>query len=218
MLANNALEFMTDPMTAIAQTTSIQARRTCRYHAAMNADFAQNLCTTLQTTRLRLEPLTTAHADSAFAPLQNDAIYEWISMQKPSSVESLRENWARLESRMAPDGLQAWPTWAVCSAAHDGAVIGRVDAVVDQHKAGINFGYYFFPAYWGQGLASEAVHAAADHLLQRGVTRLVATVTAGNLASARVLCKAGFAFTRVMVDNDTVRGILVNDEEYLRTP
>lgn len=184
----------------------------------MNADFAQSLCTTLHTTRLRLEPLSAEHASRAFAPLQNDAIYEWISMQKPSSVESLREHWARVESRMAPGGAQAWPTWAVCSAEPDGAMIGRVDAVVDRHKVGINFGYYFFPAYWGQGLASEAVQAAADHLLQHGVSRLVATVTAGNLASAQVLRKAGFAFTRVIVDNDTVRGLLVNDEEYVRNP
>ena len=183
----------------------------------MVADFAQTLCTALQTTRLRLEPLTGAHADSAFTPLQDDAIYQWISMQKPRSVESLRENWARLASRMAPDGLHAWPTWAVCSAAHDGAVIGRVDAVVDRHKAGINFGYYFFPAYWGQGLATEAVQVAADHLLRHGVTHLLATVTVGNGASARVLSKAGFTFKRVIVDNDTLRGILVNDEEYLRT-
>lgn len=202
---------------AIALTASIQARTTCRYHAAMVADFAQSLCPTLHTTRLRLEPLTAAHADSAFAPLQDDAIYQWISMQKPRTIESLRENWARLASRMAPDGLQAWPTWAVCSAAHDGTVIGRVDAVVDRHLAGINFGYYFFPAYWGQGLATEAVQVAADHLLRHGVTHLLATVTVGNAASARVLGKAGFAFQRVIVDNDTLRGILVNDEEYLRT-
>lgn len=202
---------------AIALATSIQARTTWRYHAAMNADFAQTLCATLRTKRLRLEPLSAAHADSAFAPLQDDAIYQWISMRKPRSVESLREDWARLASRMAPDGLQAWPTWAVCSTEHGGAVIGRVDAVVDRHLAGINFGYYFFPAYWGQGLATEAVQVAADHLLQQGVTHLLATVTVGNAASARVLGKAGFAFQRVIVDNDTLRGILVNDEEYLRT-
>lgn len=202
---------------AIALATSIQARTTWRYHAAMDADFAQTLCTTLRTQRLRLEPLSAAHADSAFAPLQDDAIYQWISMRKPRSVESLRQDWARLASRMAPDGLQAWPTWAVCSTEHAGAVIGRVDAVVDRHLAGINFGYYFFPAYWGQGLATEAVQVAADHLLQHGVSHLLATVTVGNAASARVLGKAGFAFQRVIVDNDTLRGILVNDEEYLRT-
>ena len=205
-------------MLAIVPVTSIQAGTTRRYHRAMLADFAQTLCSTLRTQRLRLEPLTAAHADRAFAPLQDDAIYQWISMQKPRSVESLREDWARLASRMAPDGLQAWPTWAVCSTTHEGAVIGRIDAVVDRHMAGINFGYYFFPAYWGRGLATEAVQVAADHLLQQGVTHLLATVTVGNTASARVLSKAGFVFQRVMVDNDTVRGILVNDEEYLRTP
>ena len=53
--------------------------------------------------------------------------------------------------------------------------------------------------------------------VQQGIHHLVATVTVGNHASAQVLKKAGFSFTRILPDNDTLRGEPVDDEEYVRT-
>jgi RimJ/RimL family protein N-acetyltransferase len=38
----------------------------------------------------------------------------------------------------------------------------------------------------------------------------------GNTASARVLQKAGYEFNRVLVGNDRIRGIAVDDEEYVK--
>ncbi len=78
-----------------------------------------------------------------------------------------------------------------------------------------NVGYIFGSAFWGQGLASEAVVALTSYLLGRGVTSLIATVTAGNAASARVLARAGYQFVRVLPDNDCIRGVLHDDEEYV---
>ncbi len=128
----------------------------------------------------------------------------------------MRAHWTRNESRLSTDGTEAWPVWAVTTRT-DGALIGLVDATVDDALVCTNLGYYFFPEFWGHGYASEAVRAAADHLVQLGIHRLVATVTVGNHASAQVLKKAGFSFTRTIPDNDTLRGILVDDAEYIRT-
>jgi RimJ/RimL family protein N-acetyltransferase len=41
-------------------------------------------------------------------------------------------------------------------------------------------------------------------------------VTLGNDASARVSTKAGFVKTRVIRDNDTIRGVKYDDVEYGR--
>lgn len=182
----------------------------------MQSDFAHQLCAPIQTPRLLLTPLMGSHADAAFDPIQDDAIYEWISMNKPRSVESLRANWTRLESRLSTEGADAWPVWAIIRRS-DGALIGEVDAVVDDTLVCTNLGYFFFKDFWGQGYASEAVRAATDHLVQQGVHRLVATVTVGNQASAQVLKKAGFVFNAILPDNDTLRGVPVDDEEYIRT-
>ena len=182
----------------------------------MQSDFAHQLCVPVETPRLLLTPLMGSHADAAFDPMQDDAIYEWISMNKPRTVESLRANWTRLESRLSTDGDNAWPVWAITTRS-DGALVGEVDADVDDKLVCTNLGYYLFPAFWGQGFATEAVRAIADHLVQQGIHRLVASVTVGNHASAQVLKKSGFSFTRILPDNDTLRGEPVDDEEYVRT-
>ena len=182
----------------------------------MQFDFARQLCRPIQTSRLLLTPLMGAHADAAFGPMQDDAIYEWISMNKPRTVETLRANWTRLESRIWNDGDNAWPVWAIMTRS-DGALVGEVDADVDDKLVCTNLGYYLFPDFWGQGYATEAVSAIADHLVHQGIHRLVATVTVGNHASAKVLKKAGFSFTCILSDNDTLRGEPVDDEEYVRT-
>jgi len=43
----------------------------------------------------------------------------------------------------------------------------------------------------------------------------VATVTAGNTASERVLQKAGYVFARVLLANDIIRGVPMDDREYV---
>jgi RimJ/RimL family protein N-acetyltransferase len=180
----------------------------------MQADVALRLCPPLDTDRLALEPMGERHADAFFEPLHDDAIYQWISMEKPSSVAWLRDHWRGIERRLAPDGQTAWPTWAVRRKS-DSAYLGRVDAEITLTMEASNLGYYFFTPYWGQGYATEAVRAVTQHLLRQGVHRLLATVTAGNTASERVLQKAGFAFTRVLVGNDVIRGQAMDDCEYV---
>jgi RimJ/RimL family protein N-acetyltransferase len=182
----------------------------------MQSDFAQQLCVSLETPRPLLIPRLGAHADAAYSLLQDEAIYEWISLDKPTDLDALRAHWTRIESRISTDGTEAWPVWTVTTRT-DGTLVGQVDASVDDKLVCTNLGYYFFPDYWGQGYASEAVRAVADHLVQRGIHRLVATVTVGNHASAQVLKKAGFSFTRIIPENDILRGEPVDDQEYVRT-
>ncbi len=166
------------------------------------------------TARLWLLPQTAAHAARFFEPMQDDALYQWISSPKPVSLDALQARWARNERRLSPEGTQAWLAWSV-QLRNTGAFIGRVDANIEPDGHASNFGYLFFSTHWGQGFASEAVSAVAHHLLGLGIAPLVATVTQGNVASARVLVKCGFAFTRRLPANDVLRGVPVDDEEYV---
>jgi RimJ/RimL family protein N-acetyltransferase len=182
----------------------------------MHPDLALMLSARIETPRLVLEPLEGRHAEVFFSSLQDDAIYQWISMEKPTGLEPLREHWRSIETRLSPDHQYAWATWAVRRRA-DGVYLGRVDAEITDELEVTNLGYYLFSPHWGHGYATEAVTAATQSLLTRGVRRLVATVTVGNKASARVLEKAGFAFARVLPGNDTIRGVKFDDDEYVRS-
>lgn len=168
----------------------------------------------LRTDRLILEPLTGAHAEALWEPMQDPAIYRWISSVPPPSVEGLQRRWTAAESRVSPQGDEAWLGWALRSRS-DGAWVGKVDATVAGPVA-TNVGYFLFPTFWGRGLATEAVRALVSHFSDRGVGELRATVTVGNRASERVLEHAGFVRTRILPANDRIRGVDHDDTEFVR--
>lgn len=180
----------------------------------MNPNRARLLNAALSTPRLTLEPQTARHADEYFELLQNDDIYQWISLKAPISVDALRARWGRLESRVSPDQSTAWLNWVVRRSA-DGQCLGSIDAEVTDADEATNVGYVFVPAFWGKGYATESVRAVVEHLSAMGVGRMVATVTVGNTASSKVLEKAGFVRTRVLRAHDTIRGVLCDDIEYI---
>ncbi|MEO0390638.1 MAG: GNAT family N-acetyltransferase [Pseudomonadota bacterium] len=52
--------------------------------------------------------------------------------------------------------------------------------------------YQFDPAYWGKGLASEAISTVIEHALQgNGFKRVIAETQSANLASCNLLRKQG---------------------------
>ncbi|MBB4842834.1 RimJ/RimL family protein N-acetyltransferase [Paucibacter oligotrophus] len=184
----------------------------------MQAEIAAQLAAAIETPRLWLEPIGEPHAEAFFQPLQQDeALYRWISCPKPTSLDALRRHWRELSQRQhrSPDGCLAWPVWALRRKS-DGRYIGRVDAEITPALEASNLGYYVFSPFCGLGYASEAAGAATERLIARGVQRLVATVTVGNTASGRVLQKAGFKFARILPGNDVIRGVEMDDEEWLR--
>lgn len=76
-----------------------------------------------------------------------------------------------------------------------GAVIGQGGLVpIAFDGAEIELGYRLGRAYWGKGYATEVARASARHGFDTlGFDRLVAVAYPENLASRRVLGKAGFA-------------------------
>jgi [ribosomal protein S5]-alanine N-acetyltransferase len=168
----------------------------------------------LETERLVLEPRTASHADLLVAGMQDERIYRWISAAVPMNVDSVRQHWGILESRVSPDGKDALLGWAVRQA-QSGAYVGKFDADVTGAVA-TNVGYLFFPEFWNRGYATEALGAVVKHFEQHGITEMRALVTCGNGASERVLVKAGFARTRILPENDMIRGVKYDDIEYVR--
>lgn len=140
--------------------------------------------------RLRLEPQRAEHAEAMFMVLSDPALYEYENAP-PASLDALRERYRRLESRVSPDGAELWLNWVVCLA--DGTVIGYVQATLrPQGRAAI--AYELGSAWWGQGLASEAVQAMEAELLRHyQVRHLFAVHKQQNQRSHRLLLRPGFS-------------------------
>jgi RimJ/RimL family protein N-acetyltransferase len=68
----------------------------------------------------------------------------------------------------------------------------KVDSVEE-----IEIGYRLDPAYWGQGLATEAARAVRDHAFRDlGLERVISLIHPDNIASRRVAEKNGMAIEK----------------------
>ena len=143
----------------------------------------------IETARLTLEPQRAAHAAEMFAVLSDPAIYEYEN-EPPPSVEWLHARYARLESRQSADGRERWLNWVI--RLPGSGLIGYVQATVqaDGHAA---IAYELSSAWWGRGLASEAVRAMIAELVrQHRVQGLAAVLKRDNRRSLRLLQGLGF--------------------------
>jgi RimJ/RimL family protein N-acetyltransferase len=84
-------------------------------------------------------------------------------------------------------------TFAITQDQRFAGVIG-FDPLSDVHRMGANIGYWLGEPYWGRGIATAALKTLTAYAFANlPLERLQAEVFAWNLASARVLEKAGYA-------------------------
>jgi RimJ/RimL family protein N-acetyltransferase len=170
---------------------------------------------TLQTPRLRLEPLEVTHASALFERLRHESLYEFIGERMPESVQALAERYRRLSTRVSPDGHEAWLNWALWSVP-TGTYVGWVQATVHADRSA-HIAYVLFHDAWGNGFAREGVTALIEHLRDdRGVGCVKATVDVRNRRSIALLEALGFLRGVVRTNADVIRGIPSDEVEYCR--
>ena len=143
----------------------------------------------IDTGYLTLEPQVAAHAQEMFLVLSDPAIYEYEN-EPPQSIVGLQERFLALESRQSRDGSQQWLNWVIRLPTTE--LIGYVQATV--YPGGRTaVAYELNSAYWGRGLASQAVRAVITHLVDHyNVRNLSAVLKKENYRSMRLLQGQGF--------------------------
>ncbi len=148
---------------------------------------------TIASGTLTLEPQVAAHAEPMFDVLSDPAIYQYEN-EPPASVAWLRERFRRLESRRSADGQEQWLNWVV--RLNPSALIGYVQASVTGGYADI--AYVFGSAFWGRGLAGQAVAAMLAELEHHyQVDTFCAVFKRDNCRSQRLLERLGFEIATV---------------------
>ena len=143
----------------------------------------------IETAALTLEPQMAAHAEEMFTVLSDPALYAYEN-EPPRSIEWLRARFAKLESRRSPDEREQWLNWVIRLPSSE--LIGYVQATLRSNgEAAI--AYVLASAYWGRGLAWQAVDAMIGELVGRYQVRsLCAVFKCENERSMRLLERLGF--------------------------
>jgi ribosomal-protein-alanine N-acetyltransferase len=95
----------------------------------------------------------------------------------------------------------------------DGDAIGGIGLHPgkDEHRRTAAIGYWLGEEFWGRGIATEALIAVTEHAFSRfDIERLEAFVFEWNLASARVLEKAGYTLEARLKKRVTKEGRTVD--------
>ena len=163
--------------------------------------------------RARLRPHEAGDAEPAFALLhRQEEILRWLVWDGPSSPEELRDYYSRwcLDTESGCDYRLAIEELA------GGTLAGSISVRFAGHPRQGDIGYWVGLGFQRRGLGSEALalvaHLAFAHL---DADSLYAWVFVGNLASRRVLERAGFSLVRSVPGRIVKRGQRVDEWHFV---
>jgi RimJ/RimL family protein N-acetyltransferase len=149
----------------------------------------------LETERLSLRRLTLDDADFVARLYNEPSFLENIGDRGVGNAEDARR--FLREGPLAMYERCGFGLWHV-SRRVDGVGIGMCGLLKRDTLPDVDIGYAYFPAYWGQGYAFEAVAGTLRHAARAfGLRRVIGVVSRGNTASIRVLEKAGMRHERM---------------------
>lgn len=102
---------------------------------------------------------------------------------------------------------------------HRGEAIGGIGFKLgtDIARISVEMGYWLGEPFWGRGIATRAVQATSDWAFDAyRVVRIFATVFGHNVASMRVLEKAGFMQEGVMRRSAIKNGVILDQVLYAK--
>jgi RimJ/RimL family protein N-acetyltransferase len=169
----------------------------------------------LKTIRLFLEPVKASHAPKMFLGLQDERAYRFLPDGPPESVEQLRAKYGLLAGQISPNGQEIWLNW-MCRRRGEEFYVGYVQATVFKADRTAQIAYHFFPAFWGMGLAREAVKGVLGAIgpLYR-LREIRAYIDKRNQRSIRLVEALGFVLAKTILADDSPPGIDIEECLYV---
>lgn len=148
----------------------------------------------METERLLLRPPMIGDAELIFARYAQDSEVTQYLIWRPHRDVTETRTFIERCIRVLKEG-SCFP-WVVMRK-EDEALIGMIELRIKGEEA--NLGYVLAHEAWGQGYATEMAKVVVSWALeQEEISRVWATCDCDNLASARVLEKAGLKFEKVL--------------------
>jgi RimJ/RimL family protein N-acetyltransferase len=167
---------------------------------------------TLETTRLILTPIT--HDDWPFYYALHNAPGVMRYVADPHSAEELHTRFSARLQDWSKESDQ-WLCLAVQERASGSKIGISVFKPLWQPCQQAELGYLFLPEWHGRGYALEAARAVIEFAFTIcGFHKIIATVTAGNDPSVKLLEKAGFVQEGRLRDNFKLGGEWYDDLKF----
>jgi [ribosomal protein S5]-alanine N-acetyltransferase len=140
------------------------------------------------TARLRLEPVSAAHAEDLYRLFQDPAVAEWYGVW---TLEMAQREAASIARAWETGGVHKWMAYERSS----GALMGR-GGLSRVHMAGqerLEIGWVLLRLFWGQGYATEIGRAGLAFAFEElGAEEVISYTEARNVRSRAVMERLGF--------------------------
>ncbi len=167
---------------------------------------------TLETERLILRKMTPDDADAVFAYASDPEVSRYTLWETHRSIEDSR---AFLELVIQKYENGGEPDWGIVYRG-DHRFVGACGLVNwEAEHARAEAGFVLSREYWGRGLMPEAVRAMIRFGFETmNLNRIEARCIAENVASARVMEKAGMAYEGTLRQREYIKGAYRNIKLY----
>ncbi len=147
----------------------------------------------IETARLRLRPFIPDDLGELHRFWTDPEVRRYLWDGRTISREQAE---AVLQSSLVSFQTHGFGQWAVIHARH-GSLIGFCGLRCTGDPPEVELLYGIAPPYWGQGLATEAARAVLRYgFEEKQLARIVASADTPNVASVRVMERAGMRFER----------------------
>ena len=139
-------------------------------------------------TNISLRPFVEADAQAILDLLLDEQVKQTYMIPDFPDGAAARPLFDRLRT-LSRDGTRF--VRAICL---EGRAVGLVNDVgIDGRE--VELGYALLPAFWGRGIATAALRMAMEELFAQGFAAVKAAAFEENIASLRVMAKAGMTAT-----------------------
>lgn len=168
----------------------------------------------LNTEHLRLRKLRTSDATCYYNRLgSNREVTRYMLWQPHKSLQESRESIDKVLNGYA---LGNTYTWAIVLPEND-TIIGRIDLLrIDESQSSCSFAYMIGREFWGRGYGTESLKAVLAFAFDKmEMKTIIADHICANIASGKVMQKAGMQFVRKHSSKYVKDGKIFDADEYM---
>lgn len=167
----------------------------------------------LNTEHLRLRKLRASDVNYYYNRVgSSEAVTRYMLWQPHQSLQESRESIEKVLKKYADGNAYIW----AIALAEDDTIIGRIDLLrFDEEQSSCSFAYMLGKEFWGQGFGTESLKAVFKFAFEKmEMQSIVADHMSANVASGKVMQKAGMNFVTQHIAKYEKNGICYDTDEY----